>query len=62
MSRIHINLYGILLAWVYGRYGVLDVEVVGSGKGGRGVRAGHGCVTRGCNLAGAGGTAGRLHA
>ena len=35
VSSIHGDLYYMLLGRVYGRYGVLDAEVVGSGKGGR---------------------------
>ena len=36
VRRTHRNLYNLLLAWVHGRYRVLDAEVVRSETGGGG--------------------------
>ena len=45
MSSIHGNLYNLLLSRVYGRYGVLNDEVVELVKAGEGGREGHRCET-----------------
>ena len=44
-SRIHVNLYKLILAWVYGRYRVPDAMINRSGgreEGDRTMAVGHG--------------------
>ena len=42
MRSTHRNFYDLILYRVHGRYRILDVEVVGSGTGGKGGRGRHG--------------------